>query len=218
MDEQDLIQRAAAGDLDAFEALVTQKRERVFWIAYHIVGDEELARDVAQEVFIRLHRVIRRFRAGGRFDAWLHRIATNLAIDAFRRERPHRETAALEEMGEPASPGAGAAAGRGSDRAPAAPGSGRESPAGDLLRHREVRRIFLILSALLSRKQRLAFVLREIEGLTTAEVADIMKTRESTVRNHILQARRILQEGLRRRFPEYCRPAGRVDRGDPGHS
>ncbi len=193
MDEQELIRRAAAGDLDAFEELVAHKRERVFWIAYHIVGDEELARDVAQEVFIRLHRVIRRFRAGGRFDAWLYRIATNLGIDAFRRERPHRAAAALEEIGERTAPGEGSASGPGTDPALAASGAASESPAADALRRREVRRIFLTLSALLTRKQRLAFVLREMEGLTTAEVAEIMKARESTVRNHILQARRILQ-------------------------
>ena len=66
--------------------------------------------------------------------------------------------------------------------------------------------MFTVLSSLLTRKQRLAFVLREIEGLSTSEVAEIMKTRESTIRNHILQARRILQEEMRRRYPEYCRP------------
>jgi RNA polymerase sigma-70 factor (ECF subfamily) len=193
MDEQDLIRLAAEGDLEAFERLVERKRERVFWIACHIVGDRELARDVAQEVFLRLYRVIRRFRSGGPFDAWLHRITTNLSIDLLRRERPHRDTAALEDVPE-------AAAG--------APPSarGQESPAGESLRRREIRRIFATLSALLSRKQRLAFVLREIEGLSTGEVADIMETRESTVRNHVLQARRTLQEELRRRYPEYCRP------------
>jgi RNA polymerase sigma-70 factor, ECF subfamily len=208
MDDQELIRRAAAGDLDAFEALVARKRDRVFWIAYHIVGDEELARDVTQEVFIRLHRVIRRFREGGRFDAWLYRIATNLGIDAFRRERPHRESAPLEAIGERPAGGKSSARGPGADPALPASGGSGESPAGDALRHREVRHIFLTLSALLSRKQRLAFVLREIEGLTTAEVAEIMKTRESTVRNHVLQARRVLQEGLRRHYPEYCRPGG----------
>jgi len=199
MDEQDLIRRSAAGDLDAFEALVERKRERVFWIAYHVVGDEELARDVAQEVFIRLYRVIRRFRSGGRFDAWLYRIAMNLSIDLLRHERPHREAAPLEEAGEAAATGAGGG--------PAAR-SGGESPAGEGVRRRDIRRIFSTLSAHLSKKQRLAFVLREIEGLSTAEVAEILKTRESTVRNHILQARRILQEELRRRYPEYCRPPG----------
>jgi DNA-directed RNA polymerase specialized sigma24 family protein len=52
-------------------------------------------------------------------------------------------------------------------------------------------------------------VLREIEGLTTSEVARALRTRESTVRNHILQGRRILQEEMRRRYPEYCRPEPR---------
>jgi RNA polymerase sigma-70 factor (ECF subfamily) len=208
MDEQDLIRRSARGDLDAFEILVERKRERVFWIAYHVVGDEELARDVAQEVFIRLFRVIRRFREGGRFDVWLHRIATNLAIDSLRRERPHRAAAALEDIGERPAAEDGAATGPGADPSDASSRTARDSPAGDALRHREVRRIFLTLSTHLTRKQRVAFVLREIEGLTTREVAEIMKTRESTVRNHILQARRILQEALRRRYPEYCRPPG----------
>ena len=204
MDEQDLIRRSAAGDLDAFEALVERKRERVFWIAYHVVGDEELARDVAQEVFLRLYRVIRRFRSGGRFDAWLYRIAMNLSIDLLRRERPHREAAPLDRPGEGATvdPGGGAIAGPGS-RA-----GDHESPAGETVRRRDIRRIFTTLAACLSRKQRLAFVLREIEGLSTAEVAEILRTRESTVRNHILQARRILQDELRRRYPEYCRPPG----------
>ncbi len=78
---------------------------------------------------------------------------------------------------------------------------------------RDVRRIFLDLSARLPRKQRLAFILREIEGLPTAEVAAVLKTRESTVRNHVLQARRTLQEELRRRYPEYCRRPGPDDKG-----
>ncbi|MEK7282605.1 MAG: RNA polymerase sigma factor [Acidobacteriota bacterium] len=189
MDEQDLIRLAAEGDLEAFERLVERKRERVFWIACHIVGDRELARDVTQEVFLRLYRVIRRFRSGGRFDAWLHRIATNLSIDLLRHERPHRETVALEEVRE-------------------------GGVASETAQRRDIRRIFVTLSSLLSRKQRLAFVLREIEGLSTGEVAEILKTRESTVRNHVLQARRILQEELRRRYPEYCRRPGRPQ--EPG--
>jgi RNA polymerase sigma-70 factor (ECF subfamily) len=204
MDEQELIRRSAEGDLDAFEALIERKKERVFWIACHIVGDQELARDVAQEVFIRLFRVIRRFRTGGRFDAWLHRIAANLSIDLLRRERPHREATTLDAIHEPASAPDGAAgvpAG-----APRRGREARESPTDEALRSREVQRVFTVLSSLLTRKQRLAFVLREIEGLSTSEVAEVMKTRESTVRNHILQARRILQEEMRRRYPEYCRP------------
>jgi RNA polymerase sigma-70 factor, ECF subfamily len=206
MDETDLIRRAAAGEIAAFERLVERKRERVFWIARHVVGDDELARDVAQDVFLRLFRIIRRFRSGGPFDAWLYRITLNLAIDRRRRERPHRDAARLD------APGTGG--GRGIDPGSgAAPGALIAPPsAGEGLRRREVARIFAELSALLPKKQRFAFILREIEGLSTVEVAAILRTRESTVRNHVLQARRVLQEELRRRYPEYCRPPGRGTR------
>ena len=185
MSENDLVERAADGDLDAFTRLVETRRERVFWIAYNVAGDRELARDVAQEVFLRLFRVIRRFRRGGRFDPWLYRITVHLAIDALRRERPHRQAASLDDLIETA-PGA--------------------APTGEDLRRREVRRIFAELSPLLGRRQRAAFVLREIEGLPTSEVAAILETTESTVRNHVQQARRTLQRALRERFPEYCPP------------
>jgi RNA polymerase sigma-70 factor (ECF subfamily) len=193
MDDQDLIRRAARGEIEAFETLVERRRDRVFWIAYHVVGDTELARDVTQEVFLRLFRVIGRYRSGGRFDAWLYRITMNLGIDALRRERPHRETAPLQET----SVVGGADPGHlGKARRPQAEALGGE----------EVRRIFAELSGLLPKKQRFAFILREIEGLSTAEVAAILRTTESTVRNQVLQARRVLQGELRRRYPEYCPP------------
>ncbi len=194
IDDPDLIRRAAAGDREAFDLLVERKRERVFWIARHVVGDAELARDVAQDVFLRLFRTIGRFRAGAPFDPWLYRITLNLAIDARRRERPHREAAPLEAAGGSAAGGLSAG------------DEDQGAPAGDSLRRREVRRIFITLSSLLAPRQRSAFILREIEGLTTGEVAAVLKTTESTVRNHVLQARRILQEELRKRYPEYCRP------------
>lgn len=72
------------------------------------------------------------------------------------------------------------------------------------LHAREVRRIFDELSAGLSAKQRLVFLLREVEGLSSQEVAAIAACRESTVRNHLFNARRFLQREVRRRYPEYA--------------
>jgi RNA polymerase sigma-70 factor (ECF subfamily) len=143
--------------------------------------------------------VIRRFRRGGRFDAWLYRITLHLAIDALRKERPHRQAVSLDDLVEGAVPAGEPGTGSG-------PGTGataRRAGASEGLHRREVRRIFQELAGRLGRKQRAAFILREIEGMPTAEVAAILGTTESTVRNHILQARRILQEGLRARYPEY---------------
>lgn len=192
MTDQELVERAAAGDLDAFTQLVESRRDRVFRIARHLVGDEELARDIAQDVFLRLFRVIHRFRSGGRFDPWLHRMTIHLGIDALRRERPHRQTASLDDM-----------TGQQDTVASQQPGPSQA------LGTQEVRRLFAELSRRLGRRQRAAFILREIEGLSTQEVAEALGTSESTVRNHILQARKVLQKALRERFPEYMPPERR---------
>ncbi|HEV8200896.1 MAG TPA: RNA polymerase sigma factor [Candidatus Polarisedimenticolia bacterium] len=186
MTDQELVERAAEGDVDAFTQLVDSRRDRVFRIARHLVGDDELARDIAQDVFFRLFRVIHRFRRGGRFDPWLHRMTIHLGIDALRRERPYRQSASLDEL-----------TGQSDTVASSQPGPAQ------LLGAEEVRRLFAELSKRLGRRQRAAFILREIEGLTTVEVAEVLGTSESTVRNHILQARKALQKALRERFPEY---------------
>jgi RNA polymerase sigma-70 factor (ECF subfamily) len=72
------------------------------------------------------------------------------------------------------------------------------------LQQREVEAIFNELAGGLSEKQRLAFLLREVEGLSSQEVAAILECRESTVRNHLFNARKALQKEIRRRYPEYA--------------
>jgi len=186
MDERELIRKSQAGDLRAFELLVLERRGQVFRIARQILGDDEEAKDVAQLVFIRLWQSLARYREGGSFGAYLHRITVNLALDFARRQgirerAGERDFAGLEET---------VAAGG---------GAGPEMEPG------EIQRIFRILSRRLSPRQKAAFVLREIEGMSTEEVSEILGMRASTVRNHVQAARKTLQEGLRRLFPEYAR-------------
>ena len=89
--------------------------------------------------------------------------------------------------------------GRGSAGLSAAGGADAE------LMRLELRRIFNEIAKRLTPQQRAAFTLREIEGVSTEEIARIMSTRPSTVRNHLMAARRALQEALKRRYPEYFR-------------
>jgi len=186
MEERELIRQAQAGDLQAFEQLVKGWREQVFRIARQIVGEEEGAKDVAQMVFIRLWQVLRRYREGGSFAAYLHRITVNLAID-FCREQSRR---AVAESWEPA----------GMDTLPSPPAGPGDSPSSG-----ELQKIFEVVSRRLSPKQRAAFVLREIEGIPTEDVTEILGMRQSTIRTHVQEARRILQEALLRHYPEYAR-------------
>src|SRR5881396_3350781 len=97
-DEAELIRRSAAGELDAFEELVLLKRDRVFRTAYQVVRNAEDARDVAQLVFVRLWRVIRRYRPERKFDTWLYRITFNLALDQKRKSGPAGRTVSLDAM------------------------------------------------------------------------------------------------------------------------
>jgi RNA polymerase sigma-70 factor (ECF subfamily) len=189
MDERELIRLSQAGNLDAFEQLVLGRRTQVFRIARQLLGDDEEAKDVAQLVFLRVWQSLGRYREGGSFPAWLHRITVNLALDLIRRRRAEDRPEALDPER--------------IDAAAAAPGPAPDAPGPE-----EIARIFRVLARRLTPKQRAAFVLREIEGMTTDETAEILGMRESTVRNHVLAARRILQEGLRRMFPEYVAPGG----------
>jgi RNA polymerase sigma-70 factor (ECF subfamily) len=181
----DLIRRAAGGDRRAFDRLVVVKRERVVRTAYQVTGDLEDARDVAQSVFLRLWHVLPRFDPGQRFDTWLYRITVNAAIDLLRTRGPKGFLQPLPDdlslLG--------------------ADGDEREPAAEAALDLQELQRAFAHLAARLSPKQRAAFVLREIEGLETVEVARILDVTESTVRNHLLQARRTLRAGLEREYP-----------------
>lgn len=181
-DEGELIRAAAAGDPRAFDELVLLKREKVIRTAYQVTGDLEEARDVAQVVFLRLWKVLRRFDPGRRFDTWLYRITVNAAIDQLRTKGPKGMIQSL-----PPDPGS-------------IPERHRRAPeeAVDLA---VLERAFLRIAARLAPKQRAAFVLREIEGLDTAQVAEALGVRESTVRNHLLQARRTIRATLEKEYP-----------------
>jgi len=191
-EDEALLRGVREGELGALERLVARKRERAYRLARHVVGDEDDAKDVVQIAFIRVWRMARRYRAGSGFDAWFHRIVVNLAID-FRRRRGARRRG-IEGLGT-------AAAVRPTPPRAELPGS---------LRAGEVRAIFDDLARALPPRQRAVFALREIEGMEGAEVATLLRMRESTVRNHLFQARRTLRKALLERYPEYM-PARRSD-------
>jgi RNA polymerase sigma-70 factor (ECF subfamily) len=197
-DEAELIRAAIGGDRRAFETMVVLKRERVVRTAYQVTGDLEDARDVAQQVFIRLWKVLPKFDPERKFDTWLYRITVNAAIDHLRSRGPQ---GVLQPLPDDPSRLEGAATAGGAERAV------------DL---EELQRVFSRLAAKLAPRQRAAFVLREIEGFETAEVARILNVRESTVRNHLHQARRVLRAGIRRDYPSLVPRGHGAARDDDG--
>jgi RNA polymerase sigma-70 factor (ECF subfamily) len=185
-DERRLAELAKAGDEDAFADLVRGRTDSIVAFLRRMLGDSEDARDVAQLTFLRVWENLPRYDPTFAFSTWLFRIAGNLAIDALRARAPRART--LAESFRVVRGGLMAA-----------------QPEAPLrLSQEEVRRVFDACAAVLSEKQRLVFVLREMEDKESREVAEIVGCRESTVRNHLFQARRLLRVELRRRFPEYA--------------
>ena len=185
--DRDLAIRARGGEMVAFETLVTRKTTAVVSLARRIVGNTEDARDVAQMVFLRVWNEIHRYDEKYSFNTWLYRIATNLSIDFLRssrsRERAHGATLHIVRERE-------------------------ESSASDATRNAEdaeLARLFETVSGRLSEKQKAAFVLREMQDCETREIAEILGCGESTVRNHLFNARRILRKEIGRLFPEFLR-------------
>ena len=167
--------------------------ERVVRTAYQVTGNLEDALDVAQGVFLKLWQGLDRYDPARTFDTWVYRITVNAAIDSLRSKGPRGMMHPLPDEAEETLP---------------APVSRSAEEKLDLTL---LQAAFQRLATGLAPKQRAAFVLREIEGRSTAEVARILDVTESTIRNHLLQARRILRQGLERDYPELIQAARKTE-------
>ena len=90
-EELEIIVKVRSGDADAFEALVLEHQNKVYSLALRMVGNEEDARDMAQEAFIRAFNSLGSFRGESKFSVWLYRLTSNICID-FLRGRAKRRT------------------------------------------------------------------------------------------------------------------------------
>jgi RNA polymerase sigma-70 factor (ECF subfamily) len=193
--DRELLWGLRDGDEAALNELIARKTRPLLQLVARIVHDEEEARDVVQVTFLRLWEHRQRFDDRWSPNTWIYRIATNLAIDHLRSRRSRERS--VEPM-------------RFHLQRVADDRSRRDLAQLGL---REVKAIFQRLSQGLTEKQRLVFLLREVEGLSSQEVAQIVGCRESTVRNHLFNARRFLRRELVRRYPEYA--AGFREEVDP---
>jgi RNA polymerase sigma-70 factor (ECF subfamily) len=184
--DRELLMGVRDGEEAALNELVRRKTKPLMQLCQRILGDSEEARDVVQVTFFRVWESRRKFDDRWSPNTWMYRIASNLAIDHLR-SRKSRERSA-----EPVRQHILHVA------------DGRASRDISRLQQSEVTMIFRELATALSEKQRMVFLLREIEGLSSPEVAAILDCRESTVRNHLFNARKILRAELLRRFPEYA--------------
>jgi RNA polymerase sigma-70 factor, ECF subfamily len=160
-----LVEKAREGDGRAFDRLMLETQERVLGLAWRLLGTREDARDAAQEVYLRVFRHLGRFRAGHDFHGWLYRITVNVCRDAVRRRR--RGPVVNGTHADPGQPAEAETA---------------------LLEAERWNRLLEALAALPA-KERAALVLRDLEGLTSEQVARALGSRPATVRGQIASAR-----------------------------
>jgi len=182
-DDRQLVETIRGGDSDAFEQLVRRKTSKVYSLCYRIIGNPEDAKDISQLVFIKLWENLEKYDARYAFDTWLYRMVTNVAID-FIRNRQSRDNAVNSNL--------------------RLVKTAQDAEQAVVVQRKEVEAVFNDVSAVLSPKQKTIFVMNQMEDLSSAEIAKVLGCRESTVRNHLFNARKLMQQQLQKRYPEYA--------------
>ena len=169
-EEREWILRAQTGDRPAYSQLVRRYQDRLYRFVLRMVGTREEALELTQDVFIRAWQALPQWKPDAAFRTWLFRIGANAAMDALRR-RNIVEFVELDEHHDPVSPG--------------------PDPEAQL---ETKQRVELLQSALarLAPEQREAILLREVEGLSYAELGAVLGVNEGTVKSRLARARAAL--------------------------
>lgn len=173
LSDAELVRRTLAGQQDPFAALVARYQKRAYWIAFHVVGRPEEARDVAQEAFVRLFKGLAQYDFARSFYTWFYRIVMNLAIDALRKLRSARAGSLDDVLG-------------------GLPDQ-RESGESPVEREEQDRAVWVVLERL-DAKFRAVLVLRDIHGLSCREIAPILKVTHATARWRLHRGRQMFRE------------------------
>jgi len=201
-EDRALIAKAQAGDTVAFRSLVERHQRRAFAIALSLVRDENDARELVQDAFLRVFKGLGSFQGGSSFFTWLYRIITNLSIDLIRK--PGRGLGELDERRLETE----------SDQDVDFPLLSRLEGANpvDIVRRREIAaRLQHALDAL-PPYHRGVIVMREIEGLSYEEMAQVMGVSKGTIMSRLFHARQKLQRALVDCYEE------QIGKSPPGHA
>ena len=167
-----LVEEARRGQKDSFGELVLRYEKRLVRVISRFVSDEELARDLAQDTFLRVYERLDQFDPGRRFGPWLFRIGVNLTLDYLRKRKRRGRWALFSET----------------------PGEKTPDPASpDPRKKRDLSQEVRAVLDQLPEKYRSVIVLRDLENFPTSEIAAIMNRKEATIRWRLAEARERFQ-------------------------
>ena len=183
IEDRDLVRRCLKHDQEAYQILLTRYERPVYGIVRRMIQNEEDARDLAQEAFVRAFKNLKQFDRSRKFSSWLFRIANNLCIDHYRRRKLDTVPMVRHTDGEEEETW---------DLPDAAP-----SPA-EVFSDRERSRRLLVAVESLPPVYRMVILLRHQQGLAYDEIAEAMELPLGTVKARIHRAHRLLKEKLTR--------------------
>jgi RNA polymerase sigma-70 factor, ECF subfamily len=173
-----LLEKAQNGDIEAFHQLYDLFKDRVYSVAFGILGQQAKATEATQDAFIKLYKSIHKVDKSRPFFTYLYRVTVNACFDLIKRQKTEQEefdeTAHLPETG----------------------GSSK-------IETDEIKSVVRRLAGQLSPQQRAVFVMRYLEELELDEIKDILKSSASTVRSNLFFARKKMKELLEKNYPEF---------------
>jgi RNA polymerase sigma-70 factor (ECF subfamily) len=175
LDDDDLIQKIAERDLDAFRKLVERHKAFVYTTCCHLIGNHQQAEEASQDVFFQIYRSASAFRHRSKVSTWLYRISVNRSLNVIRRNKRSRWIKSLSGEETAGIPG--------------------EEPV-DRLERKEMRDIIQTAVDSLPEKQRTAFVLNKYEGLSPKEIAEVLGISTNAVEARLHRAKLNLQKRL----------------------
>lgn len=181
-EENQLILNAQNGDIRAFEELVYKYDSKVLSLAFRYVGDEDDAKDLYQEVFIRAFKGIKNFQFKSEFSTWLFRITTNVCF-TFKSRDKRKNNISLSANDEDENY---------QDNEPADLTSSPEVLTSEV----EIGQIINNAIETLSPKQKMTFILKHYDGYKIREIAEMMECNEGTVKKYLFDATRNLRKKL----------------------
>jgi len=178
--DEELVARSMTGDTESFNQLVRRWERPIYALAYRTIGRDEDARDVVQETFLRAFRSIKGFKGQAKFSSWLYRIALNLCRDWMRRERRNPVMLAPE----------------GVDLIEMATESGPTESIEELVGRNVMSEAVARAMRVLPEEQRTAIILKEYQGMTFQEIAEMIDCPLSTVKTRMYQGLSVLRREL----------------------